>query len=291
MADYRPIKTRMWRDGWFSQLSDAEKVVWFFLLTNEHLHVSGIYELQKALVSPYTGVNDAEKIIEKFETDGKIVYREGFFFIVNYLKNQTKQFDKRDNIVKSVIAYLRENPKIIELFNLLDRDPYKALLSPSYDPWVNRKWEIGNRKEEILKKETPSVVVSSPRQKKPESSIAWLANIPPEETTRIAERHNVEEKLVQARAQDVTDYCQAKGKTYADYRAALHNFIKSHIAKYPDSVRKPPSQSEVRGQEIAAVIAESAVARTPEEQIAYEKKMNALREEMKKIGIGKHVGR
>jgi len=66
------------------------------------------------------------------------------------------------------------------------------------------------------------------RKEKTTNSIEWLKNIPPEEMKEICIKFNVSERFVMSRAEDIIDYCSAKGKKYSDYKAALRNFIKSH---------------------------------------------------------------
>lgn len=139
MAEYRPIKVKIWHDEWFVNLNPEERCFWFFLLTNEYVNFSGIYELPKPLLSPLSGCPKALEILQKFEEEGKIVYKNGFLFIKNYYKNQSKQFNKNDNITKSIIAYLSENNNLIELFNLRNEAPYKPLVSPLPDPPLKLK--------------------------------------------------------------------------------------------------------------------------------------------------------
>ena len=136
MADYRPIKISIWDDEWFYSLSAEEKIVWVFLLTNRNVHVSGIYQLPKPLISPYVGVTKGEvdRILEKFEADGKIVCKKGWIFIRNYLKNQVRQFTGNDNILKSIRIFLNDRPELVKLFSLHDEAPYKPLLSPLVTP-------------------------------------------------------------------------------------------------------------------------------------------------------------
>ena len=134
MADYRPIKQKIWHDNWFLSLTPEEKLLWIFLLTNEYVHISGIYELPKPLISPLTGVTNPLPILEKFEKDGKIIIKEGYIFIRNYLKNQTKQINKKDNITISIINYIAENSHFIDLFNLENEIFYKPLISPLQAP-------------------------------------------------------------------------------------------------------------------------------------------------------------
>lgn len=136
MADYRPIKISIWDDEWFFDLTAEEKTVWFFLLTNKSVHVSGIYQLPKPLISPYVGVTKGEidRILEKFEADGKIVCKKGWIFIRNYLKNQIRQFTGNDNILKSIRVFLHERPELVKLFSLQNEAPYKPLISPLVVP-------------------------------------------------------------------------------------------------------------------------------------------------------------
>lgn len=294
MADFRPIKTTIWHDGWFYSLKTEEKLVWIFLLTNEHLHISGIYQLPKPLVRAFVGVDSAEEILAKFENDGKIVMKEGWIFIKNYLKNQVKQINKFDNIVKSIMAYLSDNPKVITLFDLHNEGPYKGLLSPLVPPPVNIKGKVKGKVKgkDKYKEGEPSAPladeVKESRPSKPEASMSWLQAIPPEDVSKMAEAYRVDEAFVTARAQDVTDYCEAKGKRYADYKAALRNFIKSHIQKHPDSVKKALSQAGAHvSEEKAREYAEIARPRSPEEQARVEEKLREMRENMRSIGLSK----
>lgn len=130
MAEYRPIKTKIWQDAWFRGLSPEEKVVWLFILTNDLVHISGIYELPLELIGVFTGVENYQIIVDKFVDNGKIEYRDGYIFLKNYLKHQTKQIKAQDNITKSIINYLKDNPKLAIIFNLKKQAPYKPLVSP-----------------------------------------------------------------------------------------------------------------------------------------------------------------
>lgn len=150
MAKYRPVMIKIWNDSWFLSLTDQEKVFWFFLLTNPYFHISGIYELPKPLISPFQG---GVEILTKFEKDGKVVYKEGWILIKNYLKNQAEQLQKKDNIYKSISSYLSENTQLVEMFDLINEDPYKTLIRPL------GKEERGKRKvikSKVIRLATPT---------------------------------------------------------------------------------------------------------------------------------------
>lgn len=63
---------------------------------------------------------------------------------------------------------------------------------------------------------------------KPECSIAFLRDLSDDVVKEMIVKYGVTEKFVKDRADDVIDYCEAKGKTYRNYKAALRNFIKTH---------------------------------------------------------------
>lgn len=56
---YRTIDVKMWTDPQFKLLDPTGKLVFVYLITNPHAHVSGIYYLPKSLASHETGVDEA----------------------------------------------------------------------------------------------------------------------------------------------------------------------------------------------------------------------------------------
>ena len=67
-------------------------------------------------------------------------------------------------------------------------------------------------------------------------TLDFLKNIPETDLKELADKYSVSFSFIRSRAEDVIDYCAAKGKVYRDYKAALRNFIKSHIEKHPSCV-------------------------------------------------------
>ncbi len=127
MAEYKQIKTRIWQDNWFLSLSIEEKLLWFFLLTNEYSHISGLYELPKPLISPLVGIKNWNEILLKFVKDKKILYKNGWIYIINKSKHQPISQNVKDNVNISIKKYLTENKEILAKIN-------KPLTSPLQAP-------------------------------------------------------------------------------------------------------------------------------------------------------------
>lgn len=77
--------------------------------------------------------------------------------------------------------------------------------------------------------------------KRPESTMEWIRNVPADTVKELATQFSVSEQFVKERAQDVVDYCEAKGKKYSNYKAALRNFIKTHRGLRKTNVVEPTS--------------------------------------------------
>ena len=90
MAKQRYINTKFWSDSWISNLDPIEKLLYLYLLTNEHTNISGIYELPVKLMSVETGIEKEMilKIFSRFIKDKKIKYVRGWIIISNFIEHQ-----------------------------------------------------------------------------------------------------------------------------------------------------------------------------------------------------------
>lgn len=60
------------------------------------------------------------------------------------------------------------------------------------------------------------------------SQISYLQTPPESDILEMMQKFGKTREFVLARATDVVDYCEAKGKRYSNYKAAWRNFIKNH---------------------------------------------------------------
>ena len=91
MAKYRVVNTRIWDDTYVAELNPNEKLIFLYLLTNALTTIGGVYELslKRAAFDVGLPIRDLRKAFERFEADGKIVRKEDWIGIVNFVKHQS----------------------------------------------------------------------------------------------------------------------------------------------------------------------------------------------------------
>lgn len=88
MADTRMIKTVIWEDDWFFDLSDKAQRLYLYLLTNKNTEISGFYKLPMREIEMYTKYKETV-LIELFkEIYPKIAYADGWVIIPKYTEHQ-----------------------------------------------------------------------------------------------------------------------------------------------------------------------------------------------------------
>lgn len=75
-------------------------------------------------------------------------------------------------------------------------------------------------------------------EKKPEASISFLEKIPVEVMDSLYEKYNSSKEDIQGKADDLVNYCRAKGKKYNNYKAFLENALKRDFGLLTDTTRK-----------------------------------------------------
>ena len=96
MAKQRYINTRFWQDNYISNLDPSEKLLFLYCLTSPSTNISGAYEIPLKIIAADTGYDKDMilKIFARFEKDDKIIYKDGWLFIVNFIKHQSSKSSK-----------------------------------------------------------------------------------------------------------------------------------------------------------------------------------------------------
>lgn len=106
------INTRFWADNYISELDPTEKLLFLYLLTNEHTNMLGAYEIPIRRIAFDTGIDKhmVLKIMQRFEADLRAQYTDGYVIIYNFPKHQT--YNK--NMINSALASADELPESVK---------------------------------------------------------------------------------------------------------------------------------------------------------------------------------
>lgn len=105
MANYRQIHTQIWRDNWFLDLEPDEKLLFIYLFSNDNSNLAGLYELHDRIIMLETGLDSSriKEIVTKFESAGKVFYRDGVVWIVNMQKYHSNAGEKVKKNIETIV--------------------------------------------------------------------------------------------------------------------------------------------------------------------------------------------
>jgi len=90
MAKSRMINTTFWSDSFIQNLNIADKLLFLYLLTNEHTDICGIYEISIKTMAFESGlpIDTLRKSIDRLSKVNKINFVDNWIFIKNFQKHQ-----------------------------------------------------------------------------------------------------------------------------------------------------------------------------------------------------------
>lgn len=147
----RIIHTKVWRDGWFVNLSREAKLLWLYLLTNDKINISGFYEITDRELEFDLGFAIDKTITEQLKP--KAIFCMGWVFIPNIEK-----YNSYRNSPKNQTAFIREIeciPRVVIDTILSDTSIDTSIdTTPILLEIINHKSETKNQKPEILNNES-----------------------------------------------------------------------------------------------------------------------------------------
>ena len=159
MADFRMIKTKIWRDKKFKSWNAPTKLLSWYLMTNEYVPPSGLYEIDLDVVRLNIGFNGDTftDAFDKLISDSFIMYDDGFnvVWIVNYLKH----FPGRN---QGVMANVFES--LTDLSNCPLADRFKERYSSLLGGWEQGVRTLQGEEKSRVKKRKEKSLTPSPTQ-------------------------------------------------------------------------------------------------------------------------------
>lgn len=127
MSKQRMIDTKFWDDNYTSNLDPIEKLLFLYCLSNTHTNICGIYEIPLKSIASDTWIdkNMVLKILDRFERDRKILFRDWWLVIFNFIKYQNQWSPKIQQWIEN---NLRKVPKwLTELMQIPYQYPIQAV--------------------------------------------------------------------------------------------------------------------------------------------------------------------
>jgi hypothetical protein len=120
MAHNRYISTNFWKDNYVVDLDPSEKLLFLYFLTNPKTNIAGMYEINLREVAFDTGfdIDMIRKVVERFDRDGKMVYRGGYLILRNWVKHQSLN----PSVKRGIIAAYKSAPDWLKEFIITDTD-------------------------------------------------------------------------------------------------------------------------------------------------------------------------
>jgi hypothetical protein len=114
----RIVFTKIWKDTYFSNLSQLEQLTFLYLITNDSVGLTGIYELDDRSITSALKITQQQfnKVKEKFMTDKKISFYNGWIKIHNHDKYNNFSGSKNEIAVNREISLISS-----EVIENLDR--------------------------------------------------------------------------------------------------------------------------------------------------------------------------
>lgn len=120
----RSVNTKFWDDAYVIDLDPIEKLIFLYFLTNPLCNLIGIYEITLRRIAFDTGIDKDMilKILDRFDRDKKIYYKDNFIILPNFTKNQKYNA----NMIKGCNDRLNSLPNNIKRF-IKDFESFKML--------------------------------------------------------------------------------------------------------------------------------------------------------------------
>lgn len=215
----RVIHTKLWKDEYFYNLNDKERLAFMFLLFNENNNMCGIYELNdvEAITWLKTTADSWSSIKAKFEQDTKFMFYGGWVKVINHDKyNNYGKGEKQQPALEKEINLIPKG--IMEYF---DTSIDTSIHTRHKSKTINHKSKTINHKRENFEKKF--------------SKITDLTKPVLED---IAETYGVPAEFVESKLDDLKNYIGSTGKTYKDYNLTLRGWVKRDKERLVNSNRK-----------------------------------------------------
>lgn len=139
----RVIHTKIWIDPWFKKLNRASSHIFLYLISNQHIGLTGIYELSDEQVCFEAGVTQTELLKAKKDLKGKINFYNGWIKITNSDKYQTFKGPKNEIAKENELKLI--SSEVVDTLSIPYRYPIDTTSNPY--PVISNKYSVISNKK------------------------------------------------------------------------------------------------------------------------------------------------
>lgn len=156
----RTIALKFWSDPYIFELPAKQKLLFNYFITNEHISMSGIYEIHDKYILFETDLtaSDLEEAKLRFDKDKKFSFYEGWCFVHNNHKHNS--FSWSQHVVDAFVGSFNKIPRSVRSYFFKERAfsytfPFKSNLlgfkkresdtDYEYDIDYDYDWKVGGR--------------------------------------------------------------------------------------------------------------------------------------------------
>lgn len=220
LGSLNPFQRLMWVTLLCVASQDDEKTgILKFVRESRIMALSGLY--YEDMESMY-GTREGDTFAT-FERIGLISFPdEETLVIVNYSRKQTENM----TVAERVAAHRDRKKALSKPYVTESNEP---MLQSNKSVTTEERRVEESREEKKREKSVPD---------KPELHISYLKNLPEEDLKDFTYRFDASPKQIQSKAEDLSNYCEAKGKKYKNYRAFLINALKKDFKEMTEEERE-----------------------------------------------------
>lgn len=172
MSKQRYLDTKFWDDSYIVSLDPVEKLLFIYFLTNPLTNIIGIYEITIRRIAFDTGIDKdmVLKILDRFELDKKIRYKNGWIVVKNFIKHQKDS----PSINKGIELLLKQIPPNLQWSDTLpigsvgECGGSVTYLNPNLNINPNPNPNSNTNLNKDIKERQASVLEKSKEEEKPE---------------------------------------------------------------------------------------------------------------------------
>lgn len=235
----RIFKTKFWTDTTIRKLSSEARLLFIYLITNPFVSLTSYYEIDNGQILIDTGLDNKRflKAKKELEENRRSFFYNGWVFIPNLDKHNP--YWKSDKTRKAYDEELKNIPNdTLDYFKRKNDSSMDSTINTTINSTPKTKninhntKNINNKTENINNNLDNSHSISSIHSKDKDVEIArtidYLLNqdaLAEDYKKGVFSKYNVSIAEIKRKAEELYNYCQAKGKRYKDYRAFLRNAI------------------------------------------------------------------